>query len=144
MKPAVPEVEKHLRGALAERPDDATLLTAMGFVAQRRGQIPQAKSLYEKALAEDPLSIVAATNLGVIAAQAGDLDRAIALWKAAFGRQPERNAIGINLAKALCARGRAEEARDDIKRVLEFDPDLPGAEKMLLALESSPSRCTEN
>jgi Tfp pilus assembly protein PilF len=143
LEPAATEAEKHLRAALAIRPDDATLLTAMGFVAQKRGEIRQAKSLYEKALAKDPLATVAATNLGVIAARAGDLDFAIALWQPAFDRQPERNSIGINLAKALCARGRPEEARKDIERVLEFDPDLPEAERMLPALESSPSKCAE-
>jgi predicted CXXCH cytochrome family protein len=141
MEYAVPEAEKYLRTALAVQPDDATLLTAMGFVAQKRGEIQQAKSMYEKALEKDPLATVAATNLGVIAAQAGELDRAIALWKAAFDLQPERSAIGINLAKALCAIGKPEEARDRIKRVLEFNPDLPDASKMLQALEMSPSKC---
>jgi predicted CXXCH cytochrome family protein len=141
MEPAAPEAEKHLRTALAERPDDASLLTAMGFIDQKRGQIPQAKSMYEKALEKDPMATVAASNLAVIAAQAGDLNRAIALWKTAFDHQPERNAIGINLAKALCAKGKPDEARDEITRVLEFSPDLPEAEKMLQTLEIHPAGC---
>jgi hypothetical protein len=141
MEPAVPEAEKYLRAALAERPDDATLLTALAFVVQKHGDARQAKSMYERALAKDPLTTVAATNLGVIAAQAGDLDRAIALWKPAFDRQPGSSAIGINLAKAFCAKGETEEAREEIRRVLEFNPDLPDAEKMLEELEASPSKC---
>jgi predicted CXXCH cytochrome family protein len=141
MEPAIPEAEKYLRAALAERPDDATLLTAMAFVVQKRGDLPQAKSMYEQALAKDPLATVAAANLGVIAAQAGELDRAIVLWKAAFDRQPALSAIGMNLAKAYCAKGKAEEARDEIRRVLKFNPDLPETEKMLQELNAGPSKC---
>jgi Flp pilus assembly protein TadD len=141
MEPAVSEAEKYLRAALRERPEDATLLTAMAFVAQKHGDLRQAKSMYEQALATDPLATVAASNLGVIAAQSGDLDRAIALWKSAFDRQPGQSAIGINLAKALCAKNKAEEAREEIRRVLEFNPDLPEAEKMSEELNSSPAKC---
>lgn len=141
MEPAVPEAEKYLRAALAERPDDATLLTAMAFIVQKRGETRQAKSMYEQALAQDPLATVAASNLGVIAAQAGELDRAIVLWKAAFDRQPALSAIGINLARALCAKSKVDEARAEIRRVLDFNPDLPEAEKMWQELNTSPSKC---
>ncbi len=141
MEPAIPEAEKYLRTALAERPGDATLLTAMAFVVQKRGDVPQAKSMYERALAQDPLATVAAANLGVIVAQAGELDRAFVLWKAAFDRQPALSAIGMNLAKAYCAKGKTAEARNEIARVLEFNPDLPQAEKMLQELNASPSKC---
>ncbi|MGB7284971.1 MAG: tetratricopeptide repeat protein [Candidatus Acidiferrum sp.] len=141
MESAVPEAEKYLRSALAQQPDDATLLTAMGFVAQKRGDIRQAKSMYEKALEKDPLATVAATDLGVIAAQSGDLNRAIALWQPAFDRQPGRSAIGVNLAKTLCAEGKPDEAKNQIKRVLEFNPDLPEAREMLQELNKNPSQC---
>lgn len=141
MESAVPEAEKYLRGALARHPDDSTLLTAMGFVAQKRGDLTQAKSMYEKALANDPLATVAATNLGVITAQAGDVGRAIALWQPAFDRQPGRSAIGVNLAKAFCAEGKPDEAILEIKRVLEFNPDLPEAQEMLQELSKNPSQC---
>ncbi len=144
MRPAATEAQKYLRAALAERPDDASLLTSMGFAAQKRGEIQQAKLLYEEALEKDPLATVAAANLGVIFAQAGDINRAIALWKIAFDRQPERTAIGINLAKALCAKGRTDDAKGEITRVLEFDPDLPEAEKMWRELEASPSNCGDH
>lgn len=144
MRPAALEAEKYLHSALAERPDDASLLTSMGFAAQKRGEIQQAKLLYEKALEKDPLSTVAAANLGVIAAQTGDLDRAIALWKFAFDHQPERSAIGINLAKALCTKGKPDEAKREITRVLEFDPDLPEAGKMWRGLDASPAKCGDH
>jgi predicted CXXCH cytochrome family protein len=144
MRPAALEAQKYVRSALAERPDDASLLTSMGFAAQKRGEIQQAKLLYEKALEKDPLATVAAANLGVIAAQTGDLDRAISLWKFAFDHQPERSAIGINLAKALCTKGKPDEAKREINRVLEFNPDLPEAEKMWQELSASPSKCGDH
>lgn len=144
VRPAALEAQKYLRTALAEQPDDAFLLTSMGFAAQKRGEIQQAKLLYEEALEKDPLATVAAANLGVIAAQTGDINRAIALWKLAFDHQPERTALGINLAKALCAKGRADYAKGEITRVLEFDPDSPEAEKIWRELEASPSKCGDH
>jgi len=141
MPPAVQEAETHLRRAVMEWPNDATLLAALGFLEQRRGQIPQAKAMYERALEKDPLDSTAATDLGVIEAQTGNVRRAIALWGAAFERQPGRSAIGINLSRALCAEGKPNDAKETLQQVLEFNPDLPEARKMLVELSAHPPKC---
>jgi len=54
MSSAGPEVEQYLRKALADYPDDQSLLTAMAFLEQRRGNVDQARQLYEHALRVDP------------------------------------------------------------------------------------------
>jgi Tfp pilus assembly protein PilF len=130
-----------LRQALADHPNDTALLTAMGFGAQKRGDLQQAKSLYERALAKDPTDNTAAANLGVIAAQTGDMDRAIQLWTAAFQRQPGRSAIGVNLSKAFCAQAKPQQAADTLQRVLLFNPDLPEARAALAELNANPQKC---
>ncbi len=73
----------------------------------------------------------AATNLGVIKAQTGDLQGALQLWENAFEHAPARSAIGLNIARAYCATGKFPEARSYTLRVLEFNPDLSSARKLL-------------
>jgi Flp pilus assembly protein TadD len=141
MSEALLQAEKYLQKALGERPDDPALLTALGFLLQKRGKMAQARQLDEHALRVDAHIPVAETNLGVIEAQSGSLSKAIELWKAAFGQEPGRSSIGMNLAKLLCAEGKAGEARDAVKRVLQFNPDYPEGKKLLQQLESGPSAC---
>jgi tetratricopeptide (TPR) repeat protein len=136
------QVEASLRHAIADRPNDSALLTALAFATQKKGDLQQAKSLYERALEEEPLDNVAAANLGVIAAQTGEMDKAIKLWSAAFQRQPSRSAIGVNLAKAFCAKGNPQEAEHALQRVLLFNPDFPEARDALAGLNANPENCS--
>ena len=132
---------KFLPGALAQTPDDAELLAALGYNEQRRGMVAQAREHYEHALRVKPLSLDAAANLAVIEANAGNVDRAIALWKSAFERAPGRSSLGLNLARALCLSGKGDEAKAAIARVLEFNPDLKAGRVMLKQLESGEAKC---
>jgi predicted CXXCH cytochrome family protein len=127
----VGEREKSLRKALSEVPNDPELLTDMGFLYQTEGKLQEARQLYERALRVEPLETDAAANLGVISAQAGNLQEAVQLWEGAFQREPSNIAIGMNLSKVLWQEGQKAKAREEIKRVLEFNPDLPEAEKLL-------------
>jgi predicted CXXCH cytochrome family protein len=141
MSSAGPEVEQYLRKALADYPDDQSLLTAMAFLEQRRGNVDQARQLYEHALRVDPKLTDAATNLGVLEFKAGHADKAISLWQDAFVRAPGRSAIGMNLVRVLCAGSQFEKARTNVSRVLEFNPDLPLALQLQKSLNANPPSC---
>ena len=110
----------------------------MGFLYQSQGKLQKSRQLYERALQFDPLETAAATNLGVIDAQTGNLEEAAKLWEAAFQRQPGNIVIGLNLSKVLWQEGRQAKAREEIKRVLEFNPDLPEAEGLLQEWSKHP------
>jgi len=138
---AAEEREKYLRQAVQERPDDAVLLSALGFVEQEHGHASQAQELYERALKIDPLSNDAATNLGILQARVGNLRRAAELWQGAFERVPNRSAIGMNLAIVFCAAGQKEDARKYVERVLEFNPDYGKAKSLLKHLSEDPVQC---
>ncbi|HEX2664638.1 MAG TPA: tetratricopeptide repeat protein, partial [Candidatus Acidoferrum sp.] len=69
--------------------------------------------------------------LGVIEAQAGNLERAVQLWESAFYRAPGDTAIGLNLCKVLWQQGKQAQAREELKRVLQFNPDVPEAADLL-------------
>lgn len=134
--------EENLRKAVKENPDDAELLAALGFVAQRHFNESEARELYERALKRDPLLIDAATNLGILYARTGDPERAVQLWQAAFHRAPYRSVIGMNLAIVFCAAGQRDVAKKYVARVLEFNPDYEKGRSLQghLSEESGPCR----
>ena len=141
---AIQQSEKILPQALAQSPEDAELLTAMGYSEQQKGLTDLARGHYEHALRVKPLSLDAASNLALIEANAGHLDRAGALWKAAFERAPGRSSLGIYLARALCLSGHGDESKGTIARVLRFNPDSSTAREMLRQLQSGEVTCDSN
>ena len=133
--------EQYLRKAVIENPDDAVVLSALGFVEQQHGANAEAKALYERALKSDPLAIDAATNLGIIEARSGEAQRAVDLWQRAFVRAPYRSAIGMDLAIVFCSAGQKEEARKYVERVLEFNPDYEKGKSLQAGLNQDPADC---
>ena len=63
------------------------------------------------------------------------------LWEGAFERAPGRSSIGMNIARAFCSAGQVEHAREFTLRVLQFNPDLDSAKKLLNGLTASPAKC---
>lgn len=141
MSAAEPQARELLSEAVKQSPEDSDLLSALAYAEQRKGSTKHARELYEKALAKDSTLVDAATNLGVIEAQSGDLQGALQLWQNAFQHTPARSAIGLNIVRAYCAEGKFGEARTYTLRVLEFNPDLLSARKLLHFLNSSPASC---
>jgi tetratricopeptide (TPR) repeat protein len=137
----VKQAEQLLRKAVLESPKDAALLSSFGYVEQRRGAINDARELYQRALARDPNLLDAATNLGVIEANSGHLREAVTLWEGAFQRAPGRSGIGMNIARAFCGGGQIGPAREFTMRVLQFNPDLDSAKKLLNGLNATPPKC---
>ena len=133
--------EQLLRQSLAQSPDDAAVLSSLAYLLQKRGAVNDAREFYRRALAQDPSLLDAATNLGVIEANSGHLREAVTLWEGAFERAPGRSSIGMNLAHAFCAAGQFDHARDFTLRVLQFNPDLDAAKRMLRGLNAAPSAC---
>lgn len=125
----------------AARSDDPDLLAALAYLEQKSGDQKEAEELYERSLRKDPFRADAAMNLGVIEARKGNLAEAVKLWQPAFERAPYRSAIGMNLASAFCAARQYKEARDYVLRVLEFNPDLGPAKKMLSHLNGENPDC---
>ena len=127
--------------SVKESPNDPALLSALGYLEQKRGTRDEARELYRKALVLAPESIDAATNLGVIEAQAGHVQEAVRPWQDGYKRAPDRSTIGMNLARVYCQAGNTDEARAYVLRVLQFSPDLDAAKKMLRGLGKSQPTC---
>jgi len=127
--------------AVKQQPDDPVLLSALGYLEQKRGVTDEARELYRRALAVAPESIDPSMNLGVIEAQAGHAREAVKLWQDAYKRAPYRSSIGMNLARVYCQAGKGDEARTYVLRVLQFSPDLGPAKKMLQELGKPRPNC---
>lgn len=143
MTVAAPEAERLLRSALEKSPNDPVLLSALGYSAQKKGDLDRARELYRRALATDPALIDAATNLGAIEANRGHLREALKLWQDAFQRAPGQSRIGMNIARLFCDTAQSNNARDYVLRVLEFNPDLPEAKNLLQQLNDGYRKCKD-
>lgn len=141
MTAAQPRAERLLRSALTKSPNDTALLTSLAYVEQTQHANDRARELYREALKLDPDLIDAATNLGVLEARSGHMTEAVKLWQKAFQNAPGRSEIGVNLARAFCGAGQYDVARNYVMRVLQFNPDLPGAKGLLKGLAASPPKC---
>jgi hypothetical protein len=138
---AASKSEQFLREALKTSPDDPAILSALGSVAEQKGDNDQAHTLYQKALQQDPSLLEAAANLGNLEAKQGHIAEAIKLWQPVFERAPAKSEIGINLTRAYCNTGQLDAARKTVSRVLRFNPDLGSAKKLVTSLNASPAGC---
>jgi len=124
------EAFRRLTAVLVQYPNDAEVLTRLGYLQQRKGDLDHATTLYEKALHSDSHLVAAQVNLGVIYAQRRRIDEAIGLWRQALSSNPGLSEAGVDLALAVWDKGEKAEARRILHKVLRFNPDF-GAAKAL-------------
>jgi len=141
MEGADKEALRLLRMAAAQSPDDPVVLSALGYLEQRRGALDDARIMYQKALALDPTLIDAGTNLGVIETETGHLANAVKLWQGVFARAPGKSGVGMNIVQALCSVRQFDEARNIVLRALQFNPDMADAKNTLRYLNRIPPSC---
>ena len=87
------------------------------------GHLARAEVLYLEILRQDPGNIDAMHLLGVLAFQGGQPEMAVQLISAALRKREDAPAFHYNLAEALMACGRAEDAVNSYRRALELQPD---------------------
>jgi hypothetical protein len=141
MEGADKEALRLLRMAAAQSPDDPVVLSALGFLEQRRGALDDARIMYQKALALDPTLTDAGTNLGVIETETGHLANAVKLWQGVFARAPGKSGVGMNIVQAFCSVRQFDEARNIVLRALQFNPDMADAKNTLRYLNRIPPSC---
>jgi len=140
---AAPAAETLLRQAQKANPQDAEVLSDLGWLAQRRNSRKEAAQLYAEALRQDPLSISANTNYGVLLAQAGQLVEAARLWNAVERQNPGIAELGYDLGVVECSLGNRPAAQRILERLLSFQPDDPQARKLLAEVASGKRDCGE-
>jgi hypothetical protein len=130
-----------LSAAREANPRDLPVLTALGYLAQRKGSTEQAVDIYRDALKLNPLDPTVTNNLATLLARSGQLEEAKTLWAKTFALNESTDEPGINLASAECMLGEKEAAKLTLKRVLFYSPDRKAARQKLRAIESGEEPC---
>ncbi len=87
------------------------------------GNFARAEALYLEILRQDPGNVDAIHLLGVLATQGGRPDLAVDLISAAIRKKPDVPIFHYNLAEALHALARTDEAIVEYRRAVELAPD---------------------
>lgn len=97
----------------------------------RAGQFARAEALYVEILRQDPGNVDAIHLLGVLALQGGRPDVAVQLIGRAISRKGDVETFHYNLAEALHALGKHDEAIAAYRKALELNPDYFEAQNNL-------------
>ncbi len=131
-----------LLAAQKSGPSDPPMLTALGYLAQGRGNNSQAIAFYQEALKLNPIDLTATNNLAILLARSGQLAAAEVLWKKTFELNQAVDEPGVNLALVECMLGKKDAAQETLQRVLIYSPDHKIARQKLQAIKSGQETCT--
>jgi tetratricopeptide (TPR) repeat protein len=115
-------------GLLAERPDDPTVLNALGYtLADHREQLPRAEKLIRQALEATPDSPAALDSLGWVRLRRGDSREAAGILEHAYnvGQDPD---IAAHWVEALWLSGSQSQARKVLSDALARHPESAALE----------------
>lgn len=108
---------------LRDRPEDASLLNALGYsLADRNLKLPRAEQLIRKALEASPDNPAFLDSLGWVRFRRGDVDGAISHLERAYRIYPDPE-IASHWGEALWVSGKQAEARALWARSLARSPD---------------------
>jgi tetratricopeptide (TPR) repeat protein len=113
---------------LAERPDDPTVLNALGYtLADHQQQLPRAEKLIRQALEATPDSPAALDSLGWVRLRRGDSREAAGILEHAYtvGQDPD---IAAHWVEALWMSGSQAQARKVLTDALARHPDSAALE----------------
>ncbi|MEO0986482.1 MAG: sulfotransferase [Cyanobacteria bacterium J06639_14] len=102
-------------------------LIKQGVDLQNRGRVIEAGQIYQRVLAAEPHHASALHLSGTVAFFQNDFETAISQISQAIERSPNHAVFHHNLAGALCAVGRFDEARHHYWNALHLRPDYAEA-----------------
>lgn len=120
-----------LEQAAARGEADSQALAYLAQFYRDRKDDAHALPLYEEAWRRDRTQSAAASAIGAYWMQLGNSDQAIVFWNRALAISPALLLVRVNLADALLRTGHPEEARETLRKALEFDPAFQPARDLL-------------
>ncbi len=116
-------LEADLKKILAQYPDDAEALNALGYsLLSHAGRYADAEKYLQQALKLQPNEAVIMDSFGWLQFKQGKLEQALGYLERAYAKQQE-NEIAAHLAEVLWALGRKEEARKIFNKAIKKAPD---------------------
>jgi len=116
-------MESDFKAILAEDPDNAEALNALGYsLADRTERFAEALSYIERALALKPDDPAILDSMGWVQFRLGNSERALEYLRKALALMPDGE-IAAHLGEVLWTLGRHNEARGTWEAALDRDPD---------------------
>lgn len=117
------DAERDLRQMIAEDPDNADALNALGYtLADRTGRLEEALALVQRALVLKPDEASIIDSLGWVQFRLGRFDEALRHLRRAYAKVPDAE-IGAHLGEVLWVTGERDEARRIWERARKEAPD---------------------
>lgn len=114
-------------------PNNAIVLNNLAWLLDQKGD-PRAIEVAERALKRAPNAAAIKDTLGWILANRGQAERGVKLLQQAYEAAPKLGDIGYHYAATLNKRGRADEARRVLRKILAAKvkfPESENAQKLL-------------
>ncbi len=118
--------------ALAEDPDDASLMNDYGYFHYNQGHLDQAEVWLRRAIDQDPFLHTAWVNLGVVLAEQERYKESLKAFEQVL---PSAEAH-YNLGVCLVRQSRYDEGREALTEALRLDSGLMEATEVLAWMES--------
>ncbi len=117
--PEANELAEPLLNEAVERfPDQVNILNLIGAVRHLQSRHEDALAVYKIALATDPESVLTLNNVATLYSEMpNSLDRAVQTIDRAFEIDPANRGLMDTRAMVMLYSGRAEEARDALKKI---------------------------
>jgi Tfp pilus assembly protein PilF len=113
--------------ALAQKPDDARVLFALGNTARALGMARPAEAFFRRVLAQEPERLEALINLANLLRSQNNLDAAEALLSPALARTPSSPELWTSLGSVYREAGDPIRAAEHYRNALVHEPDYPPA-----------------
>jgi tetratricopeptide (TPR) repeat protein len=110
------EAERCLRRSVELDPKNALALSDLGVLLSKTGRQGEALATFEKAIAADGSLALPRNGLGVLYSERGQLEKAVSLFEDAVRFDPDYASAYLNLAEALRALNRDDEAAEAQKQ----------------------------
>jgi Flp pilus assembly protein TadD len=125
------------------RPDDPTVLRAVGRLAATQGAAPRAIGLLRKAVAQDPDDVRSQMTLAMALEKAGDPAAALETHGRLLAARPELVANRALMAETLFRQGRKDEAVALVREGLSAAGNSPRLHLNLASLLERSGRIAE-
>ena len=123
--------------SLALDPANANAYNALAFAAYRQDwDFPKAEEYFRKAISLDPNYAVAHQWYGEFLGDMRRFDQSIAELRKAAELDPLAPMVGSDLADGYLHAGRMDEAKSELKRLLDLYPDFPPAHLYRISVDT--------
>lgn len=131
--------EQSLQQAIKESPNTASLQRNLGSLYMRQGLYPAAENALSRSWQLDSTQVETARLLGLLYQQTRRSERAVSYFHRVISEQPAHIEAHYNMATALSALGRRDEAQEHMQRFRELGQRATHIAQLRRSLDEAPN-----